>query len=85
MFLALRLAAVEDYLKTAEAIPFIADDLFVNFDTERAKAGIKVLQQLSELTQVLFYTHHSHLVELAREQMGPDVNIVALTQDGSLR
>ena len=85
LFLALRLAAVEDYLKTAEAIPFVADDLFVNFDTDRAKAGIKVMQQLSERTQVLFYTHHSHLVELAREQMGPDINIVELTQDGLLR
>lgn len=85
LFLALRLAAVEDYLKTAEAIPFVADDLFINFDTDRAKAGLKVLHQLSELTQVLFYTHHSHLVELAREQLGPDVNIVELTQDGSLR
>ena len=47
-------------------LPFLADDLFVNFDDDRARAGLEVLADLARSTQVLVFTHHSHLVELAR-------------------
>jgi uncharacterized protein YhaN len=32
LYLALRVAAIEDYLDHGEPMPFIADDLFINFD-----------------------------------------------------
>ena len=70
LFLALRIAAVEDYLTRAGALPFVADDLFINFDPERAAAGFEVLGQLSEQTQVMFYTHHPDLVNVARKDVG---------------
>ena len=78
LFLALRIAAVEDYLARAVALPFVADDLFINFDSERSAAGFRVLGQLAERTQVLFFTHHSHLVDLARETLGDGVHVVTL-------
>lgn len=78
LFLALRVAAVEDYLERAEALPFVADDLFINFDPERSAAGYEVLGRLAERTQVLFFTHHPHLVDLARETLGAEVNVVTL-------
>ena len=78
LFLALRIAAVEDYLARATALPFVADDLFINFDPERSAAGFEVLGQLAERTQVLFYTHHPHLVDVARETLGDDVHVVTL-------
>ena len=78
LFLALRIAAVEDYLARAVALPFVADDLFINFDLERSAAGFEVLGQLAERTQVLFYTHHPHLVDVAREILGDDVHVVML-------
>ena len=78
LFLALRIAAVEDYLGSAVALPFVADDLFINFDPERAAAGFEVLGQLAERTQVLFYTHHPHLVDVARETLGTDIDVVPL-------
>ena len=78
LFLALRIAAVEDYLARAVALPFVADDLFINFDPERSAAGFEVLGQLAERTQVLFYTHHPHLVDVARETLGDDVHVVTL-------
>ena len=78
LFLALRIAAVEDYLARAVALPFVADDLFINFDAERSAAGFEVLGQLAERTQVLFYTHHPHLVDVARETLGVDVHVVML-------
>ena len=78
LFLALRIAALEDYLARAVALPFVADDLFINFDPERSAAGFEVLGQLAERTQVLFYTHHPHLVDVARETLGADVHVVTL-------
>ena len=78
LFLALRIAAVDDYLTRAVALPFVADDLFINFDPERSAAGFEVLGQLAERTQVLFYTHHPHLVDVAQETLGADVHVVTL-------
>ena len=78
LFLALRVAAVEDYVGRAVALPFIADDLFVDFDDERAAAGFEVLGQLAQRTQVLFFTHHEHLVEIARQTLGNGVPVVRL-------
>ena len=79
LFLALRIASVEDYLDRAEALPFVADDLFVNFDDGRAGAGFEVLGGLAGRTQVLFFTHHRHLVEVARRALGGSLSVVDLS------
>jgi len=81
LYLALRIAAIEDYLQRAGALPFVADDLFINFDDERAAAGFKLLSKLSKKTQVLFFTHHQHLVDLARETLGGSVSVVSLSDE----
>lgn len=78
LYLSLRLAALELHLEQAHAMPFIADDLFINFDDARSEAGIQALAGLSEKTQVLFFSHHDHLVERVRNVLGAEVNIVAL-------
>lgn len=78
LYLALRVAAIEDYLERADALPFVADDLFINFDDERAAAGLRLLVELSRKTQVLFFTHHQHLVDIARETCGGGVRVVNL-------
>ena len=78
LYFALRIASVTDYLDRAPPLPFIADDLFINFDDERATAGFRVLGQLGTATQVLFFTHHEHLVNIARATLGATVPIVSL-------
>lgn len=78
LYLALRLAALELHLEQAMRLPFIADDLFVNFDDTRAVAGLKALGDLSTQTQVVFLSHHEHLVPLVRNVFGAEVNIVSL-------
>ena len=78
LFLALRLAAVEDYLERVTTLPFVADDLFINFDQDRAASGFEVLGELSQSTQVLFFTHHQHLVDVAIDILGPDTNVISL-------
>lgn len=70
LFLALRLAAVEQSVAAGVRLPFLADDLFVNFDDERAAAGFRVLAELAQKTQVLFFTHHIHLAAIARQVVG---------------
>jgi uncharacterized protein YhaN len=81
LYLALRVASVEDYLDRAAALPFVADDLFINFDDARAAAGFKVLGQLAHKTQILFFTHHRHLLEIARATLGQSVAVVSLQED----
>ncbi len=78
LFLALRLAATKLRLQDEPAMPFVADDLLVNFDDDRANAGFQVLAELGRQTQVLYFTHHKHLVEIAREAAGDNVNVARL-------
>ena len=73
LFLALRLAAVEQAIAGGVRLPFLADDLFVNFDDARALAGLLVLAELARSTQVLVFTHHAHLCDIAREAVGAEV------------
>ena len=81
LYLALRIASVTDYLDRAPPLPFVADDLFINFDDERAAAGFRVLGQLARSTQVLFFTHHEHLVDIARTTLGAMVPIVSFEDE----
>lgn len=78
LFLALRLAALEMQMAGDRPLPFIADDLFVNFHDSRSRAGLAALGQLSRSTQVIFLTHHQHLVNVARECIGANINVVEL-------
>jgi uncharacterized protein YhaN len=78
LYLALRVAAIEDYLDHAEPMPFIADDLFINFDDKRAAAGFRVLGELAKKTQVLFFTHHEHLLEVAQNALSVPITAVTL-------
>ena len=78
LYLALRLAALELQVEQGLSMPLIADDLFINFDDRRTAAGLKVLGDLSRRMQIVFLTHHEHLVPLAREILGPDLNVVQL-------
>ncbi|TVV74445.1 ATP-binding protein [Sphingomonas solaris] len=72
LFLALRLAAVEQSVEAGVRLPFQADDLFVNFDDARAEAGFRVLANLARSTQELFFTHHPHLATIAATVVGAD-------------
>jgi len=73
LFLALRLAALEDAVIGGIRLPFLADDLFINFDDDRANAGFRVLADVAKTTQVLFFTHHQHLLPIARSAVAPSV------------
>lgn len=78
LYLALRLAALHMHLQPGRAMPFVADDLFINFDDQRTSAGLQALGALARKTQVIFLTHHAHLVPLARQALGPNLNVLHL-------
>ena len=73
LYLALRAAAIDAHAAKAEPLPFIADDLLVNFDDTRAAAAIALLAQLGRTAQVILFTHHDHIAALAAEQAGAAV------------
>ena len=74
LYLSLRLAAVLRHNAMAEPLPFLADDLFVNLDDGRSRLAFGVLGEVASSSQVLFFTHHRHMVDLAREVL-PDCRI----------
>jgi uncharacterized protein YhaN len=78
LFLALRIATIEDHARRARALPFVADDLFVTFDDIRTKAGLTLLAELGRTTQTIVFTHHQHVVEAARHLLGEHVETIDL-------
>jgi len=72
LFLALRLAAIKGHVDNGEPLPVIIDDILIQFDDAAAAATFKVLADLSTRTQVLFLTHHEHLLEVAETAIGID-------------
>ncbi|MED4353119.1 AAA family ATPase [Schinkia azotoformans] len=67
LYLSLRIASIEKYGNENEPIPFIVDDILVHFDDVRSKETLKILLELSKETQIIFFTHHSRLVEIMKE------------------
>lgn len=72
LYLALRLAALEQFMARRGPLPLVLDDLFVHFDDERTKAGLRVLDHLAHTTQVLLFTHHSQVAAQATEVIDSD-------------
>ena len=69
LYLAVRLASLEMYLDNNETMPLILDDILINFDDDRAAATLEVLARLAERTQIIFFTHHTHLLALAKARV----------------
>jgi uncharacterized protein YhaN len=76
LYLALRLASLETWLSEHGPMPFIVDDILIKFDNERSIATLRVLADLARRTQVIFFTHHEHLLDLAREHLAADAFVV---------
>jgi len=71
LFLALRLAAIEVRLAAAPPVPLLLDDVLMTFDDDRAALALQGLAELGRLNQVVYFTHHAHLVALARRVLSP--------------
>lgn len=76
LFLALRLALLER--RTAEPMPFIGDDLLTSFDEARTLATLRLLAAGGAHRQIILFTHHRYVVELARTLSDHRIDCVAL-------
>jgi len=65
LYLALRLATLEQHLSKREPMPFVVDDILIGFDDNRTRVCLEVLAELAAITQVLLFTHHRRVIELA--------------------
>lgn len=80
LFLAFRIASIEQYCAVAEPLPFIADDLLVHFDDDRGAAALGLLAELGKTTQVMLFTHHRHVKEDALALVARNAaNVIDLT------
>lgn len=73
IYFALRLGYLAHWLEHHEPMPLVVDDVLIKFDNDRALATLQVLSEFSRRTQVILFTHHLHLVELARQHLTEDV------------
>ncbi|MBT6503732.1 MAG: AAA family ATPase [Deltaproteobacteria bacterium] len=67
LYLALRFASLEWKLQSGEPMPFILDDILINFDDDRSLATLNAMAELSTKTQVILFTHHRRIVEAAQK------------------
>lgn len=74
LYLALRMAAYLEFARTRPALPFIADDIMETFDDFRAEEAFRLFTEMASVGQVIYLTHHQHLVEIAR-RICPDVKV----------
>lgn len=67
LYLALRLASLDGSLKSPDPLPLVLDDLFVEFDEDRAVAAFEILGEIAQKTQILYFTHLARDVEAAHD------------------
>jgi uncharacterized protein YhaN len=69
LYLSLRLASLQHQLANGKPIPLIIDDCLIQLDDVRAAAALDAFSTLSTQTQVVLFTHHLHLIDLATEHL----------------
>ena len=65
LYLALRLAALELQRNEQRQMPLILDDVLITSDDHRAANVFGALARFAEGGQVMLFTHHRHLIEIA--------------------
>lgn len=66
LYLALRIALLMTADNVGRAIPILADDILVNFDSERRAGAARALAELARMRQVLLFTCHEEVVKALR-------------------
>jgi len=66
LYLALRIASLDHHFQVNEPMPLIVDDILIGLDDDRVAAALEALGELAERTQVVLFTHHSRVSELAK-------------------
>lgn len=67
LYFALRLAGYRSFAREPGPLPMILDDIMETFDDTRARAALQLCAEIGTNGQAILFTHHAHLVELARD------------------
>ncbi len=78
LYLALRLAFLEDYSARNEPAPLVVDDIFQTFDDDRTASGLKALSGTTDRFQTILFTHEMSVVEIATREIGADLDLIRL-------
>lgn len=77
LYLSVRLALARHLGRVLTPMPVILDDVMVDFDAERLRGALRVLDQAAEEQQVLLFTCHQHILSAVREE-APGFSLVQL-------
>ncbi|MBR0965357.1 AAA family ATPase [Bradyrhizobium diazoefficiens] len=66
LYLALRVAGYHEFARAHAPAPFLADDIMETFDDFRAEEAFRLLSGMAMKGQVVYFTHHRHLCEIAK-------------------
>lgn len=77
LYLALRIALLLEAGNVGRAVPILADDILVHFDTPRRAGAARALAELAHQRQVILFTCHEEIVETMRAA-APNLNQVNL-------
>ncbi len=67
-YFALKLAVSNIMIKRDFFMPIVLDDIFLQYDENRTLQGFKFLEKYSIQSQIIMFTCHNHLVELAKKE-----------------
>lgn len=74
LYLALRLASLQHRAENGQSMPFIVDDILINFDDKRSTATLKVLAELAGTNQLILFTHQRQVALQAENIAGVEVH-----------
>ena len=77
LYLSLRIAGFYEIIKSNQQAPFLADDILETFDNKRTAEALQVLEQMGNSCQVIYFTHHQHILDIA-ERVCPKARIHTL-------
>jgi uncharacterized protein YhaN len=79
LYLALRLAALEIRRGAGYDLPVVLDDVLMTSDDARASLALAAISEFSKGQQVIVFTHHAHLLDVAERAVpGAMLQVVGL-------
>ena len=75
LYFSLRMAAYMNFCEKIGSLPFVADDIMESFDDERAKEAFALMAEISAGGQMIYFTHHQHVLGIAESACGESVRI----------
>ncbi|WP_397571022.1 AAA family ATPase [Schlesneria sp. T3-172] len=75
LYLALRLASLQLEVEPRKDLPLIIDDILIQFDDARSTAALRLLARIAQQRQIIFFTHHEHLLDIVRQHLASECHI----------